>query len=152
MCDQCVAPFVSEPDVLHGDGIYSRYVTGLRAPADAADRETVLTLRVTVGGERGRVVTGRRPRPEPRAVPADGSPACCGSSVGEVSSVPVSDLRRQVAGGTIRVVLPPPGQDQVPPSRVTDLSARVDPTKQTITFNWTAPGDDLDQPGTRGEH
>ncbi|XP_043216154.1 calcium-activated chloride channel regulator 4A-like [Amphibalanus amphitrite] len=140
---------LAEPDVLRGDGVYSRYVTGLGSAPGGS--EVLLTLRLTVGGAAGRVVTGRRLQPAPRAVPVDGSQPCCGSSVGEVTSVPVSDLRREVAGGTVRVVLPPPGRDLMPPSRVTDLRSRVDPTKQTITFNWTAPGDDLDRPNTRVE-
>ena len=106
---------------------------------------------MTVGGSRGRVVTGRKSQLMPRAVPVDGTPPCCGSTIGEVTSVPVSDLRREVAGGTVRVILPPEGSDLLPPGRVTDLRSEVDPAKQTITFNWTAPGDDFDKPNTRGE-
>ena len=144
--------FVSEPDVLHGDGVYSRYFTEFGLAAAAGGQEQLLGVRVTVGGSKGRVVTGRPPQLMPRAVPVDGSPPCCGSTIGEVTSVPVSDLRREVAGGTVNVILPPAGRDLLPPSRVTDLRTEVDAAKQTITFNWTAPGDDFDKPNTRGKH
>ena len=136
------------PDILHGDGIYSRYFTEFGSLA--ADSQ-LFTVRVEVGGSRARVVTGRDPA-VPRAIPVNGVAPCCGSTVGAVTSVPVFDLSRTASGGGVLVTGgPDPQTDVYPPSRITDLMAETNAQEQTIAFSWSAPGDDFDKPDTAGE-
>ncbi|KAF0288508.1 Calcium-activated chloride channel regulator 4A [Amphibalanus amphitrite] len=131
------------PDILYGDGIYSRYFTEFGALSDAGQ---LFTVRVEVGGARARVVTGRA-LVAPRAVPVDGTVPCCGSTVGNVTTVPVFDLSRTASGGGVLVTGgADPTVDLYPPSRVTDLMAEPNAEEQTIAFSWSAPGDDFGKP------
>ena len=108
-------------------------------------------MRVEVGGSRARVVTGRD-LVLPRATPVNGAVPCCGSTIGNVTSVPVFDLRRTASGGGVLVTGgTDPQKDMYPPSRVTDLMAETNAEEQTIAFSWSAPGDDFDRPDTAGE-
>ena len=128
------------PDILHGDGVYSRYFTEF-GPVSADSQ--LFTVRVEVGGARARVVTGRESTPGP----------CCGSTVGAVTSVPMFDLRRTASGGGLLVTgtEADPTADRYPPNRITDLRADTNTDEQTIAFSWSAPGNDYDKPDTRGE-
>ncbi|XP_037083627.1 calcium-activated chloride channel regulator 4A-like [Pollicipes pollicipes] len=137
------------PDILHGDGIYSRYFTDFGSLTPASQ---LFIVRVEVGGSRARVVTGRD-LTQPRAIPVNGQVPCCGSTIGNVTSVPVNGLRRSASGGGILVFGSTDQQaDVYPPNRVTDLRAETDAAEQTITFSWSAPGDDYDKPDTRVSH
>ncbi|XP_037082326.1 calcium-activated chloride channel regulator 4-like [Pollicipes pollicipes] len=137
------------PDILHGDGIYSRYFTDFGSLTPASQ---LFIVRVEVGGSRARVVTGRD-LTQPRAIPVNGQVPCCGSTVGNVTSVPMFDLRRSASGGGILVSGDVDYQTDVhPPNRITDLRAETDAAEQTITFSWSAPGDDYDKPDTRVSH
>ena len=137
------------PDILQGDGIYSRYFTEFGSLT--ADSQ-LFTVRVEVGGSRARVVTGREDPVQPRAIPVNGEAACCGSTIGNVTTVPVFDLSRTASGGGVLVSgVADPQRDVYPPSRVTDLMAETNAEEQTIAFSWSAPGDDFDKPDTAGE-
>ncbi|XP_043230833.1 calcium-activated chloride channel regulator 4A-like [Amphibalanus amphitrite] len=128
------------PDILYGDGIYSRYFAEFGALSDAGQ---LFTVRVEVGGARARVVTGRDPAAGP----------CCGSTVGPITSVPMFDLRRTASGGSLLVTGDAdPTADRYPPNRVTDLRAETNADEQTIAFSWSAPGNDFDKPETRVAH
>lgn len=134
------------PDLTYGDGVYSRYFTSFGSSSSGSER---LHLRVEIGGVRARMLINTRSR-SARSALAPISP-CCGSTIGpHVQSVQISDLRRKASAGDLAVVgIPPPGRDIYPPSRITDLRAEINSTLRTVTFRWTAAGDDFDMPDTK---
>nr|XP_002731901.1 PREDICTED: calcium-activated chloride channel regulator 4-like [Saccoglossus kowalevskii] len=66
-------------------------------------------------------------------------------------TVPIDDFDRVDTGGAIQAPVTVSDDDEFPPSRITDL--RVTETSyddQTVTLEWTAPGNDLDKGAADG--
>ena len=133
------------PDVMSGDGIYSRYLIQYPAKgrysfsAYVDDNEAkAYTIQ---GGRNGRAMPSRPQNPAQ-------NPVCCGSEV----NVP-TDLRRHTGsfkrtlnGGPVMHIIEVPGtgNDLMPPARISDLRLEADQTGRKLVAQWTAPGDNYD--------
>lgn len=144
-------PFIADPDVTRGDGVYTRYFGRYFRGTGT------YTVTLSVDAMDGRAYTIRS---SPPINPLE-AVECCGS----VIRIPLD--RRELTGAFSRIVtggiisvgstpsLPSPmnsttastpeeALDLLPPSRVTDLRVHVEPLTQRVTFQWTAVGDDFD--------
>jgi hypothetical protein len=135
-----------DPDLMAGDGVYSRYVT--KYPADGRysfsafvdDNEAkAFTIQA---GRNGRAMPARPPNPGL-------NPVCCGSEVNVPTDLrrPTGSFKRTLNGGPVvhllEVPLPEAG-DLMPPARIGDLRLEADDTGRKLVAQWTAPGDDFD--------
>ena len=158
--DDAIATFrlydrgTGDPDVTKADGIYSGYLTLL------VDRlGGHYQMEVEVSDDSGRASF-------PVRLPSSSDPeACCGSSMPYGASEQTPRFRRFITGPQFVIAADPTvsadleeeeeGDERTtlaidyPPSRISDL--RVQSVHQATTeaeLTWTAPGGDLDAPGT----
>ncbi|XP_069497826.1 calcium-activated chloride channel regulator 1-like [Ambystoma mexicanum] len=132
-------------DIAKNDGIYSRYFTSF-----SGNGRYSLKVRV-----QGKDTTTRRGRRMPRSQ-ALYIPGYIDKGVYSLNpprpAVPDEDIQaklesfsRTASGGSFVVSAVPTGTlpDIFPPSKITDLEARI--VEKQIDLSWTAPGGDLDQ-------
>ena len=117
-----------DPDLMAGDGVYSKYVS---QPLE----EGRYTVDLTVTS-------------------SEGSPACVGYESGMTHHASSSSsaaeklgaFSRILKGHSFRIIKSLRRQaDSVPPARVLDLRVDVLTSSQQLEFSWTAPGDDYDE-------
>lgn len=132
------------PDLVQGDGIYSRYLTQYPTQgrysfsAYVDDNESkAYTIQV---GRNGRAMPQRPQDPASH-------PVCCGSEI----DVP-KDLRRSTGtfkrilneGPVHHLITVPDVSDTMPPARIADLRLEADKGGRKLIAMWTAPGDNYD--------
>jgi hypothetical protein len=144
----------ADPDMLAGDGVYSRYMT--RYPGVGR-----YTFMVTAIMKRGDDMHVKEEDEEskfyfPAVNQSDIGPphirtTCCGSSVpvfGEhLPAVMRKPFRRVVEGSAINLLAVPAAgeRDRMPPSRIGDLLVRVQAETGSLLAAWTAPGNNFDE-------
>ncbi|XP_063600715.1 uncharacterized protein LOC134776892 [Penaeus indicus] len=142
-------------DAVAGDGIYSRYMTTFAG-------EGRYSIKALVKGGSGASVNNGPPPPPTfpsagrrRRRSADLSikpKPCCGSVVpyDPDTATPTGNFTRICSGSSLKVSDPPaPGEDILPPCKVTDLQVAElygqDEGGYILTLVWTSPGDDHDE-------
>eukprot|EP00090_Calanus_glacialis_P010249 TRINITY_DN18632_c0_g1_i4.p1 TRINITY_DN18632_c0_g1~~TRINITY_DN18632_c0_g1_i4.p1 ORF type:complete len:980 (-),score=267.96 TRINITY_DN18632_c0_g1_i4:71-3010(-) len=138
----------SGADKIKNDGTYSRYFAKFTGKGR-------YSVKCQVAGDESTGVnggfTGDRVYPQ---VPDPHSPLCCGSNAlsPDAKVTKTGNFTRQAAGGGFQVMNDVEvGVDKIPPGQVTDLTV-VDITKETITIEFTAPGNDLDSNDIAAEY
>ncbi|KAJ1171272.1 hypothetical protein NDU88_003137 [Pleurodeles waltl] len=131
-------------DIAKNDGIYSRYFTAIKGNGR-------YSLKVSVRGKDKITRLGRRVHRSPALY----VPGYVEYGVVKMNpprpTVPDEDIQanlesfsRTTSGGSFIVSgVPPAITDVFPPSKITDLEARI--VEDKIDLSWTAPGGDLDQ-------
>ncbi|XP_043942807.1 uncharacterized protein LOC122814282 [Protopterus annectens] len=132
----------ADPDVAKRDGIYSRYFTSFNESGR-------YSLRVRVQGKETTKLESRR---QNRAayIPGyvDNGKVYFNPSKPPVEyddfNVDVGSFSRTSSGGSFSVVGVPSGplRDTFPPSKITDLEAKIN--EKTFILTWIAPGNDYD--------
>ena len=126
----------SDPDLMAGDGIYSRYLTGLPSPGWYRVAVTMRNM-----GETAYTVAGHEQlHPQP---PGYLTPTCCGSAVR------VPPQRRRYLGYFNREVVMSifisnkdmVDSGRIPPARIIDLTI-LESHSYYVIVSWTAPADD----------
>lgn len=136
-----IQTYLSDPDLISGDGIYSRYLTHYPV---AGRYKMVVSVDDNDGRAFVATLTNRIRRFEwPQiAVP----PTCCGSTVSlSPDQTEVTGVFSRTVRGPVVEVASVPGQDMdvLPPSRIADLKINVLPGSNKLLAAWTAPGGDF---------
>ncbi|CAL4125181.1 unnamed protein product, partial [Meganyctiphanes norvegica] len=142
----------SDPDTLQGDGIYSRYLTGVTITGRIIVKAEVKQGNNSIINKGSS--TSKRKKRNLIASESEISPdRCCGSFVplGRIIGEPTGNFSRSEVTGSVKITgVPDPGSDKIPPSKIRDLTVKNterDDANISVyysTFEWTAPGDDLD--------
>ncbi|KAK3856626.1 hypothetical protein Pcinc_037065 [Petrolisthes cinctipes] len=154
-----------DADVTRNDGIYSRYLPPVEAPAS---RYTLSVILTDNGGSAQIIVSSHPhmdpPRPYVSHIPYSGQvavgglgaqytrahtydpawPRCCGSVVPYNTGRPTGSLYRTNTVGLVDLKGGEHSLSHLPPSRVGDFRAEINPAVRQVTFYWTAPGDRRD--------
>lgn len=127
-----------DPDITWGDGIYSAYFTQL------GPNPGLFTVSVQVDDNNGQAVVPVHTNITRKSYD---KPACCGTSVPHIATVPTGSFLRKIAGSSFYIENGVPlEEDPFPPGRVTDLRVeRVVDSASEIKLSWTAPGGDYDK-------
>lgn len=134
-----------DPDLMAGDGVYSRYLAFYPAPG----RYSFTALVDDNEGKAYTVQVGRQGR-SMKARPQDPglNPVCCGSEVAVPNEFrrPTGSFKRTLNSGPVVHLLEVPTHnvDRMPPSRIGDLVLEADESGLKLVATWTAPGDDFD--------
>ncbi|XP_069992255.1 calcium-activated chloride channel regulator 1 [Penaeus vannamei] len=151
-----------DADLTRNDGIYSRYLPAI--PADSGRYALSVTATDNLGT--AKVIASSQPPPSPRPrvysrnhVPYSGQitaagtqytrartynpdwQRCCGSEVPYTTGRETGHLSRTVTVGLVDIVGGGKNLTHVPPSRISDFRAEINPASQQITFTWTSPGE-----------
>ena len=120
------------PDITHGDGIYSAYLTN--QPKSAGFFSAIISADYNSGKANLPKFYGH----------ADSE--CCGSSLPDFYAIPTSPFERVLPGKSFSVPSKKLNRDSFPPNRITDLRLKsYQNTSLYATLEWTAPGDDFDK-------
>ncbi len=132
------------PDLVAGDGIYTRYLTNY----PSRGRYNFMAVVDDNDSKAYTIQAGRNGRAMPQR-PQDPTrhPVCCGSEI----NIPV-DLRRPTGsfkrtlkeGPVLHLIQVPDDQASMPPARISDLALGPDKTGRKLVAIWTAPGQDYD--------
>ncbi|TRY61771.1 hypothetical protein TCAL_12265 [Tigriopus californicus] len=132
-----------DPDLVGGDGIYSRYLT-------TYETKGRYYFVINADDNENRAYTIQRRR-EKRAMtmkpPNLLYPVCCGSqiSVPDGSQMRTGSFKRQESGPVLHLIsVPDKASDKMPPSRIVNLRLNIIEDERKVTALWTAPGDDFD--------
>ena len=144
-CHHLKNVIILDPDIVAGDGVYSRYITKYYGPGR-------YRFTVFVNDNKHSAYTIQDPR-SGRALSFDPphietTPVCCGSII----KVPVEHRRhisfhREAVGPVINLIDAPSFNnpiDRMPPSKIGDLRVIVNASSRHLKAIWTAPGDDFD--------
>ncbi|XP_045617959.1 calcium-activated chloride channel regulator 1 [Procambarus clarkii] len=154
-----------DADMTRHDGVYSRYLPPLEAPA----ARYTLTISLTDNSGAAQIIgtthasQAAHSRLYPSGhVPYAGHvgtfgahytrahsynpvwPRCCGSVVPYTTGRPTGNLYRIVTVGVLDLEGGEHSLHHIPPSRIADLRAEVNAGAQQVKFYWTAPGDRFD--------
>ena len=128
-----------DPDMVRGDGIYSRYVTEY----PAAGRYT-FTVAVSDQGGRAVFVTKM----------VNVTERCCGSylDLAEAELRSTGAFSRLFTAPALNLLQVPASTDpdRMPPARIGDLRIQVKPELTSLLATWTAPGGNFDAGTTAG--
>ena len=123
------------PDITHGDGIYTAYLTN--QPKSAGFFSVIISADYNSGQANLPKFYGH----------ADSE--CCGSSLPDFYAIPTSPFSRVLPGKSFSVEVDQKAlnKDIFPPNRITDLRLKSYPHNSSLyaTLEWTAPGDDFDK-------
>ncbi|XP_066984278.1 calcium-activated chloride channel regulator 1-like [Macrobrachium rosenbergii] len=155
-----------DADTTKNDGVYSRYLPSF----GTSDARYTLSFTLTDNDATAQVIMPSQQAPSPRPgiyvsnhhsyssqmgsssiqytrtrTYAPAWPRCCGSVVPYTTGRPTGQLSRTLTVGVIDIV---GGKHSsifsIPPSRIGDFRAEINPSAQHITFYWTAPGSNRD--------
>ncbi|ROT68760.1 hypothetical protein C7M84_013083 [Penaeus vannamei] len=90
------------------------------------------------------------PPPPSSSPPPSDWQRCCGSEVPYTTGRETGHLSRTVTVGLVDIVGGGKNLSHVPPSRISDFRAEINPASQQITFTWTSPGEWRDYGTVRG--
>lgn len=142
----------SDPDLMSGDGIYSRYLTDYYSAGryemqvtvnDNNKRAFVTIINARLRSSRAMPIF----QDENLSPPAAILNRCCGSQV------VIPESRRQMTGEFVReqkgpvihlLNVPDKSIDLMQPSRISDLKLELLKSGPNVLATWTAPGDDYD--------
>jgi len=127
-----------EPDIVGGDGVYSRYLT--KYPAQGR-----YSFSISVDDNNNQAVFVTKGGPTVKKPPKAGVSTCCGSNV------PIPDNRkkkigvfkRHLMGPSVEVKSIPLSSEKIRPGKIGDLQITILKEKQQLLAGWTAPGGDF---------
>ena len=130
-------PF-SEPDIVSGDGVYSRYLT--KYPATR-----IYSFTISVDDNNNQAVFVTKGEPIVKKPPKAGVSTCYGSTV------PIPPNRKKkigvfkphLIGPSVDIKSIPLSLEKIQPGKIGDLQITVVNEKQQLLARWTAPGDDF---------
>ena len=137
----------ADPDLMSGDGIYSRHLTIYPSPG-----RYIFTITVTDNSNTAYVHrVGEDVDAHPQDLPVT---VCCGSS----REVPASQRQatgqfiRTAAGPVLDIVSVEMDRDIFPPATIGDLGVTYNSDEEELIASWTAPGGDYNDGEVSGYH
>jgi len=129
---------LGEPDIVGGDGVYSRYLTLYPAPGR-------YSFSISVDDNNDRAVFVTKGGPTVKKPPKAGVSTCCGSSVPlpDERTKKIGVFKRHLTGPSVDVKSIPLSSEKIRPGKIGDLRITVLKEKQQLLAGWTAPGGDF---------
>ena len=138
---------ISDPDLMSGDGIYSRHLTIYPSPG-----RYIFTITVTDNNNTAYVHNvGGAVDTHPQDLSVT---VCCGSRI----EIPLSQRKatgrfiRTAAGPVVDIVSIETDRDIFPPATIGDLGVTYNSDEEELIASWTAPGGDYNDGEVSGYH
>lgn len=129
---------LGEPDIVGGDGVYSRYLTRYPAPGR-------YSFSIFVDDNNNQAEYVRAGGPAVKKPPKAGVSTCCGSTVPLPANrkKKIGVFKRHLMGPSVEVKNVPLYSEKMRPGKIGDLKITVLKEKQQLRAGWTAPGGDF---------